>query len=181
MLSPRNIFAPSPRPKSGRRDLNPRPPEPHRQAGGHQKRQVCRFTKGSEHRCRSFLARKRPFLGQNSYRNGYRKKARDSATWLPKKDRFSDQTASQNTRACPRPPNRRIRGSTLNPGLVAVWHETRRSGGSASAPAVAVLCCSCSLFRSTSQPLVQGVAVEAVFAVEVCVGSSRSPYCQLFT
>jgi len=57
---------------SGRRDSNPRPPEPHSSQGELQKRQVVGSSKGSEHRCQNSLASKPGFAGRNGPPNGPR-------------------------------------------------------------------------------------------------------------
>jgi hypothetical protein len=55
---------------SGRRDSNPRPPEPHSAQGDWQKRQLAEISRTSERRRRSLLAGKPGFAGRNGPPNG---------------------------------------------------------------------------------------------------------------
>jgi hypothetical protein len=56
--------------QSGRRDLNPRPPEPHADQGNHLKRQLVGFSMASERRRRVPLAEMSGFAGRNGTKNG---------------------------------------------------------------------------------------------------------------
>ena len=71
--------------ESGRRDLNPRPPEPHADQGIHFKRQLVGFSMASERRCRVPLIEMSGDAGGNGTRNGTRTPTR------PSHDRWSNR------------------------------------------------------------------------------------------
>src|SRR5438105_12514923 len=69
--------------QSGRRDLNPRPPEPHAGQGNHLKRQLVGFSMASERRRRVPLAEMSELAGRNGTRNSTTRPRNDSAIWDP--------------------------------------------------------------------------------------------------